>query len=97
MQYIYSALLLHSSGKEISEASVSSVLKAAGIEADAAKLKAMVASLKDVNIEEAVKQAVVVAAPVEGKAEDKKESKAKEEESEKAAESAAEGLGSLFG
>ena len=101
MEYVYSAMLLHSAKQEISEDKVSSVLKAAGITADSARVKALVASLKDVNIDEAIKQAAVaqvVAAPAVGvvaHAEAKAEHK--EEDSAKAAEAAAEGLGSLFG
>jgi large subunit ribosomal protein L12 len=98
MEYVYTALLLHAAKKEINEAHVSAVLKAAGIEADGAKVKALVASVANVDIDEAIKQAAmapvaaVAAAPVaEGKKEEKKEDTAK------AAEAAAEGLGSLFG
>lgn len=98
MEYVYSAMLLHSAKQEISEDKVSAVLKSAGISADSSKVKALVASLKDVNIDEAIKQAavaqVVAAAPAaahEAKAEKK------EEDTAKAAEAAAEGLGSLFG
>src|SRR3989338_1190906 len=100
MEYVYAAMLLHSAKKEISEKAVSEVLKAAGVEADHARVKALIASLKDVNIDEAIEkasavQAVQAAAPTtEGKKEEKKEGK---EDSEKAAEAAAEGLGSLFG
>ncbi len=99
MEYVYSAMLLHSAKKEINEPNVSGVLKAAGVQEDQARVKALVASLKDVNIEEAIKQAAVVqAAPVaqagEAKAEEKEE---KKEDDGKAAEAAAEGLGSLFG
>jgi len=99
MEYIYSAMLLHSAGKEITEASVTSILKAAGMEADSAKVKALIASLKDVNIEEAIEKAatvqaapVVTAAPA---AEAKKE--APVEEKGKTEEEAAQGLSSLFG
>ncbi len=101
MEYIYASLLLHQAKKEINEKSVSRVLDAAGIEADSAKTKALVASLKDVNIEEAIQKAVVMpaAVPVQagGEAEKKKEDKKSEEEDAKAEMSAAEGLGSLFG
>ena len=45
MEYIYSALVLHAAGKQISEESIVNVLKAAGVEADAAKVKALTASL----------------------------------------------------
>ena len=100
MEYVYSAMLLHSAKQEISEDKVSAVLKAAGVSADSAKVKALVASLKEVNIEEAIKQAAVAqvavaapsAAPVAGAKAEKKE-----EDTAKAAEAAAEGLGSLFG
>lgn len=99
MEYVYTALLLHAAKKEINEAHVSAVLKAAGIEADGGKVKALVASVANVNIDEAIKQAAMApvaaaaapAAHAEGKKEEKKEDTAK------AAEAAAEGLGSLFG
>jgi len=98
MEYVYAALLLHDAKKEINEANVLAVIKAAGVEADAAKAKALVSSLQGVNIEEAVKKAAVAtvaAAPAaaphaEGKKEEKKEEKKSEEE-------AAAGLASLFG
>ncbi len=99
MEYVYAAMLLHSAKKEISEKSVSDVLKAAGIDADAGRVKALVASLKDVDIEEAIKSASVMpaaaAAPAQAHAETKKEEK-KEEEG-KTEEEAAAGLGALFG
>jgi large subunit ribosomal protein L12 len=47
------------SQKAIDEKHLSTVLESAGVKADSAKVKALVASLKDVNIDEAVKQAVV--------------------------------------
>ena len=102
MEYVYAALLLHDAKKEISEANVLAVVKAAGVEADAAKANALVSSLQGVNIEEAVKKAAVasvaVAAPAGGAAhgghEGKKEEKKDEKKSE---EEAAAGLSSLFG
>ena len=101
MEYVYSAMLLHSAKKEITEASVTKVLEAAGVKADASRVKALVASLKDVNIEEAIEKAAV-AAPVaaaapaaQAGAEAKQEEK--EEDEGKSEEEAAEGLGSLFG
>ncbi len=104
MEYIYAAMLLHKAGKEISEAAVKSVLTAAGVSVDAARVKALVAALEGVNIEEAIKKASIAApvamaaAPAESKAEEKKEDKKKhEEEQKKADESAAAGLGALFG
>ncbi len=104
MEYIYAAMLLHKAGKEISEAAVKSVLTAAGVSVDAARVKALVAALEGVNIEEAIKKASIatpvamVAAPAESKTEEKKEDKKKHEEDQKKADdSAAAGLGALFG
>ncbi len=101
MEYVYAAMLLHSAKKEITEASVKKVLEAAGSDADASRIKALVASLKDVNIEEAIQKAAV-AAPVAAVATatahgGKAEAKQEKEEVGKTEEEAAEGLGSLFG
>jgi large subunit ribosomal protein L12 len=99
MEYVYAAMLLHSAKKEITEETVTAVLKGAGIQTDASRVKALIASLKDLNIEEAIEKASVVSAapaataPAEAKAEEKEE---KEEEG-KSEEEAAQGLGSLFG
>jgi large subunit ribosomal protein L12 len=93
MEYVYGALLLHSAKQPINEENLKKVLQSAGIAVDEAKIKALLASLEGVNIDEAIQQAAVaVATP---KAEEKKEEK-KEEESKKAEEAAA-GLSSLFG
>ncbi len=106
MEYIYSAMLLHSAGKEITEANVKKVLTAAGVDVDDARIKALTASLDGVDIEEAIKNAAAapVAAPAasgETSSEEKKEEKKKEEEEEEeeevSEEEAAEGLGALFG
>ena len=92
MEYVYSALLLHSVKQPITEDNVKKVLQSVGIAADEAKIKALIASLEGVNIDEAIKQvAVAAAAP---KAEEKKEEK---KEEGKKAEEAAAGLSSLFG
>jgi len=94
MEYVYSALLLHQAKQPITEENVKKVLEAAGVAVDEAKVKALVASLEGVNIDEVIQQAAVtVAAPVAG---EKKEEEKKEEES-KRAEEAAVGLSSLFG
>ena len=39
MEYIYSAMLLHSAGKKITEENVKKVLTAAGVKADDARIK----------------------------------------------------------
>ena len=90
-----------SQGKTIDEASVKKVLEAAGVKADDGRIKALVAALEGVNIEEAIKTAAVAAAPAapaaapEAKGEAKKEAKPKEEKPSQ--EEAAAGLGALFG
>ena len=58
MEYVYAAMLLHSADKEIDEKGVSAVLTAAGVDADSARVKAMVASLGSVDIGEALATAV---------------------------------------
>ena len=102
MEYVYAALMLHKLEKEVNEANVASVVKATGAEVNEAQVKALVASLADVNIEEAIKAAPVAvaaaapAADAEAGGDEKKEKKA-EPPSEKQEEAAMEGLSSLFG
>ena len=105
MENIYAAMLLHKAGKEINEESVTTVLTAAGITVDPIQVKALVASLSEVNIDEAIKAAptMMAATPVAPAGEAKPsaappEDKKKKAEEEKAKEDAAlEGLGALFG
>ena len=103
MEYVYAALMLHKLKKEITEENVTSIIKASGAELNEAKVKSLVASLADVNIEDAIKAAPVAAAaapaaaaPAEG-GEGKKEEKKDKEASGKSEEQAMEGLSSLFG
>jgi len=101
MEYVYSAMVLHAAKKPVTEEGVTNVLKAAGVKVDAARVKALVAALEGVNIDEAI--ATAVAAPVAAAApaakEEKKEEKKKEEKKEeKVSEAeAAAGLSALFG
>ncbi|UCD91737.1 MAG: 50S ribosomal protein P1 [Methanobacteriota archaeon] len=104
MEYIYSAMVLHSAGKEITEASIKKVLTAAGVKPDDTRIKALTAALEGVDIEEALSTSVVPAAPVaaapapEEKEEEEEEKKKKEKEEKKVSEEeAAAGLGALFG
>lgn len=106
MEYIYSAMLLHAAGKEISEEGISKVLEAAGIKPDDARVKALTASLEGVNIEEAMATPAQIAAAApapttsapSSKEEDKKpEKKEDKKEKEASEEDAAAGLGALFG
>ena len=96
MQYVYAALMLHSAKKEVNEASVKSVLSAAGVSVDDAQVKALVASLHGVNIDDAIKQSAVVAAPAAAHAAPAKKEE-KKEEAGKTEEEAASGLAALFG
>ena len=101
MEYVYAAMLLHKAGKEITEENLTEVLKAAGVNVEPAKVKALVASLSEIDIDEAIKSAPMFAAapapaaPAEEKKEEVKEEKKEEEEKEE--ETALEGLGALFG
>jgi large subunit ribosomal protein L12 len=107
MENIYAAMLLHKAGKEINEEAVTNVLTAAGITVDPVQVKALVASLSEVNIDEAIKSAsTMMTAPAAAPAaaapaaetKPKEEDKKKKAEEDKAKEDAAlEGLGALFG
>ena len=103
MEYVYAALMLHKLQKEVTEENVTSVVKATGAEVNEAQVKALVASLADVNIEEAIKAAPVAAATAPAAAADAPEGKDEKKEakseppSEKQEEQAMEGLASLFG
>lgn len=99
MEYIYSAMLLHSAGQPITEDHVKKVLTAAGVKPDDGRVKALVASLEGVNIEEAIKKAaqpVAVAAPAAGAPAEKKKEEKKEKKEEVSQEEAAAGLSALF-
>jgi len=103
MEYVYAALMLHKLKKDVTEENVASVVKASGAEVNEAQVKALVASLADVDIEEAIKAApvAVAAAPAAAgtdapAAGGEKKEKA-EPPSEKQEEAAMEGLSSLFG
>ena len=98
MEYVYAALMLHKLKKDVTEENITSVVKASGVEVNEAQVKSLVASLADVDIEEAIKATpVAAAAPAEG-GEGKKEEKKKDEAaSAKSEEKAMEGLSSLFG
>ena len=104
MEYVYAALLLHKAGKPVDENGVTSVLKAAGVAVNEARVKALVAALEGVNIDEAISKAAFAAAPAPAAAaaagapaaaaadEGKDEKKKEEEEA-----TGMEGLGALFG
>ncbi len=103
MQYLYSALLLHKAEKEITVDSVTKVLKAAGVDVDEARVKALVAALGEIDIDEALEAAasMQVAAAAPAAATDSAPAAAAEEEEEEEEEGEEidddEGFGSLFG
>jgi len=94
MEYVYAALILHRLQKEVNEANLKKVIEAAGATADEAKIKTLLASLRDVDIDKELENAVVAAAaPAAAEGEKPKEKKKEEAKPEEAAE----GLSALFG
>lgn len=95
---MYAALVLHKAGKKVDEAGLTSVVKAAGVDVDQVKVKALASALSEINIDEALKNAAtmaVAAAPAAAAPAAKAEEKPKAEE--KKEEEALAGLASLFG
>jgi len=102
MENIYAALLLHKAGKEVNEDNLKKVVVAAGVEADDAQLKSLVASLNGVDIDKELESAsaVSVSAPASGAEKAPKgvpSGDGKEKPKEEKKEAAAEGLSALFG
>jgi large subunit ribosomal protein L12 len=113
MEYVYAALILNESGEEINEANLTDVLEAAGVDVEESRVKALIAALEDVDIDEAVDQAAAVPATGGAATTDDVESAdeggddAEEEEAADEAgddddddeddEASGEGLGELFG
>ncbi|GAB6860275.1 50S ribosomal protein P1 [Haloplanus litoreus] len=64
MEYVYAALILNETGEEINEDNVTAVLEAAGVDVEQSRVKALVAALEDVDIEDAIETAA--AAPAAG-------------------------------
>ncbi|QIB74872.1 50S ribosomal protein P1 [Halogeometricum borinquense] len=109
MEYVYAALILNESDEEVNEENVTAVLESAGVDVEESRVKALVAALEDVDIEEAVETAAAAPAPAAGGAggeveaaddddddEGGEEEEAAEEEEEDE-EASGEGLGELFG
>jgi len=99
MEYVYAALLLHKAGGKLTAKAMEDVLTAAGSTPDKGRIKALLAALKDVDIDEALKSAAampVAAAPAAAGAAAPAEAK-KEEKEEEPEEEVTAGLGSLFG
>ena len=102
VKYMYAALLLHSAAQPITEENVKKVFQALGTQVDEVRVKALVAALSEVKIDDVLKSAMALAAqpaaapaaPAKAPAEEKEE---KPEVEEKKKEEALEGLGALFG
>jgi large subunit ribosomal protein L12 len=100
MEYVYAALLLHKLKQDITEDNITNIIKSAGATPNEVKVKALVAALSEVNIEEALKSSPVAAPSIASPAsappstEPKVEEEKKEEKKE---EEALEGLSALFG
>lgn len=99
MEAIYAALLLHKTGQPVDEEHMNKVLQATGATVDESKVKSLVASLKDVDIDAELENAVVAsAAPAAGSdASAGSEAKAEEAPKEEPKEVSSEGLSALFG
>ena len=112
MEYVYAALILHETDEEINEANLTDVLEAAGVDVEESRVKALVAALEDVDVEEAIETAAAVPAggggAAAGAAETEEAEEAEEAEEEADEEEAdegddedegdgGEGLGELFG
>ena len=99
MEYVYSALLLHSAEKELNEANVTKVLEAVGIPVEAGRVKALVAALDGADFAAAIEAATAAPVAVAAGAAPAAAEAAPEEEEEVGVseEEAAAGLGALFG
>lgn len=99
--YMYAALLIHKAGKPVSEETLTNVVKAAGVDVDTVKVKALASALSEINIDDALKNAsaMAVAAPAAAASSAAPAAKAEEKpkEEEKKEEEALAGLASLFG
>jgi large subunit ribosomal protein L12 len=60
MEYVYAALILHETDEEINEENLTDLLEAAGVEVEESRVKALVAALEDVDVEEAIETAAAV-------------------------------------
>ena len=102
MKYVYAALLLHSWAQPVNEENVKKIVSAAGGQAEESQVKALVAALSEVNIDDALKSAssmmmAPAAAPAAPSAEGKKKEENPAEDDKKKEEEALAGLGALFG
>ncbi len=113
MEYVYAALILNETDEEINEDNLTNVLDAAGVDVEESRVKALVAALEDVDIDDAVSEAAAVpaaggaaaggAAADEGAADeevyeaDEAEAEEEDDDDDEDEEAGGEGLGELFG
>ena len=95
-EYIHAALVLHAAKKEITEEGLEKIMKAAGVEPDAQRIKMLVSALSEVNIDQALSAQLVAASATAApgqlsKPGEKPKEEVKAEEKEEVA-----GLGALF-
>ena len=95
MEYVYAALLLHKLGKQINEENINKILQASGASIEESKVKSLIVSLKDIDIDKELENATVVVPAVGTSTNLVKEEIVEEKEEKK--EAAAEGLSALFG
>ncbi len=106
--YVHAALALYYAGSQINEDNLKKVVEALGLQVDEARVKMLVASLSQINLEEVLKGAAAVAAPVAApaaapaaqpaaQATESKKEEAKEEKKEASEADISEGLAGLFG
>ena len=57
MQYLHAALVLHTTGKKVTEKGIEAIIKAAGGKPDESKVKGLVATLSSIDIDEVIKGA----------------------------------------
>ncbi len=93
MEEVYAALLLHKLGKQIDEQGVTKVIQATGASVDESRVKNLVSSLKDIDIDKELESAMTITTPIVTALVEKKEEASKEDKRE----AAAEGLSALFG
>ena len=100
MQYLHAALVLHTTGKKVTEKGIEAIIKAAGGKPDESKVKGLVATLSSIDIDEVIKGAslLTTASPgptVSEPTKDVKEAAKVEEVEEEEGDDL--GLSSLFG
>lgn len=95
MELIYASMLLHKVGQPVNEDNLKKVMTATGAKVEDSKVKAVVAALDGVNIDQVLKEAAIQ--PVAGPAKTEEKPKEAKKEEKKDETQAAAGLSSLFG